>query len=284
MSRIDGVVALLTDFGLSDSYVGVMKAVILSSCPGISFIDLTHDVPPQNIISASLLLASAWSYLPEKTVCLAVVDPGVGSERREVVIDAGNRYLVSPDNGTATLLIEEYPEARSYRIDERRYRRLVSNPGSSTTFHGRDLFSPIAADIVRYGFDAVSAEPVDPVMIGGLTPRPAHPPRESTPGSSKESSARWIEVPVLHVDHFGNCVTGLRRAESDGKISEVRVPGGTKRAFAVEGISTYYAAVGRGAPLAYWGSAGYLELAVREGNAAESFGISQLERVLVRFV
>ncbi len=282
MNRPLDLVAILTDFGISDPYVGVMKSVILGISPKIRFIDLTHNVAPQNIISASYLLLSAWPYLPEGTVCLSVVDPGVGSERRELIAETGNRYLVTPDNGTVTMLAYEYPNAQYFRIGDDRYKALTEETGASTTFHGRDLFAPVAAEIVGNGFDSVCADPIEPVLLEGLLPQPATAPK----GFSNEPE-RWISANVIHIDHFGNCITSLKRTnamiESGSEISRIDVPNATRKMFSVETPAAYFSAVEHGAPLAYWGSAGFLELAVREENAAREYGISHMSVVFIRF-
>src|SRR5579871_1946739 len=140
-----GIVALLTDFGLADGYVGVMKGVILGIAPGAQVVDLSHDVPPQDIASGAWLLSTAWRSFPAKTVFVAVVDPGVGTERRPVALIAGERYFVGPDNGLFSDVLDASPAERAVILDDAAY---FATPHPSATFHGRDIFAPCGAHLV----------------------------------------------------------------------------------------------------------------------------------------
>jgi S-adenosylmethionine hydrolase len=135
--------ALLTDFGLQDTYVGVVHAVILGICPVARVVDLTHAVPPQDVLTGALALDDAAPYLPEGAVVVAVVDPGVGSERAALAARAGGKYWVGPDNGLLSWQLA--PDAEVVRLAEQRYRL----PEVSSTFHGRDVFAPAAAHLLR---------------------------------------------------------------------------------------------------------------------------------------
>ena len=155
------VIALLTDFGLHDHYVGVMKAVILGIAREASFIDITHDIAPQDIVAGALELEAVVSYLPAGTVLVGVVDPGVGSERRGVAVEAGGLTLVGPDNGLFTLALNRLGQGRAVELREPRF----ALPAASLTFEGRDRFAPAAAylasgiDLAALGPSADSAKP-----------------------------------------------------------------------------------------------------------------------------
>ncbi len=245
-----GPVVLLTDFGLSDHYVGVMKGVILSRVPEAVLVDLTHAIPPQDIRAAAYELLVSYRYFPRGSIFVCVVDPGVGTRRRALVLRAADRFFVGPDNGLFTLVLEENPGAEIRAVHTERFLR----PGGSSTFHGRDLFAPLAAEILR-GRPLEEFGPVisDPVLLE--FPRP-----EPRPGG--------LRVPVLRVDAFGNLILPVKQEELSGRSFRVTVEGRE-----VPLVRTY-AEVPPGAPLALWGSDGFLEIAVNQGSAAELFGRS----------
>src|SRR5688572_8930249 len=139
------VVALLTDFGTRDHYAGTMKAVILGVCPDVTLVDITHDIPPHDVLTASLELAASYKYFPSATIFLVVVDPGVGSARRGIGADTGDYRFVAPDNGVLTAVLKETPARRIFELTERRYAR----PTVSRTFEGRDRFAPAAAWLAK---------------------------------------------------------------------------------------------------------------------------------------
>lgn len=229
--------ALLTDFGLSDPWVGVMKGVIAGIAPDARVIDLTHGVPSQDIRVGALHLDASWRYFPEGTVFLCVVDPGVGSSRRPVVVRAADRLFVGPDNGLFGLL----PDAEA---------RLLSAPwglpNPSRTFHGRDLFAPAAARLCA-GARFEDAGP----LLGA--PQPIDLPRPDGPHGQ-----------VLLVDRFGNLITNLP-GRDDGVV---RIAGQAAP------VARTYASVEPGALVAVTGSTGHLEVSVRDGSAAERLGAS----------
>lgn len=268
-----GVLALLSDFGLADAYVGVMKAVILTYNPAIPIIDLTHHIPPFDIVAASYVLFSAWRYVPYTSVLVSVVDPGVGSSRREVIVTDGHRTLVAPDNGTSSLLVRfsrtgRVPPVHAYRADWETLQALAAQRDpTSHTFDGRDLFAPLGARILTDGIESVRGEAVEPVYLNEVE-------THVTPGPLLHGS-------VLHVDHFGNCVTSVHREDAvsagvdPDELSDWRVTASSHTSLMLHGISSHFADVKRATALAYWGSSGFLEIAVREGNAAEQFGIAR---------
>src|ERR671933_1321632 len=139
------VIALLTDFGTRDHYAGTMKGVALGICPDATLVDITHDVPPHDLLAGALELAASYKYFPAGTIFLVVVDPGVGSTRRGIAAEAGDYKFVAPDNGVLTAVLDEHPPRRVVELSERRYAR----PTVSRTFEGRDRFAPAAAWLAK---------------------------------------------------------------------------------------------------------------------------------------
>ncbi len=231
------VVALLTDFGLSDAYVGVMKGVILGRCPSVTLVDISHEVPPQDLVFAAYQLESAWRWFPEATVFLVVVDPGVGTARRPVAVRVGSRYFVGPDNGVFSLL----PDAEIREIVR------PDLPLLSRTFHGRDLFAPVAADLAAGApFEALGPRRSDPVRL----------PLRDAEASIGE---------VIYLDHYGNAITSLV-----GRDSGVVEVGGREVP-----VRHAYGSVPVGAVVAVTGSSGRLELSVRNGHAGAALGLER---------
>ncbi len=229
-------IALLTDFGLSDPYVGVMKGVLARLHPPALLLDITHSVPPQNVRMAALFLDSAWPWFPPGTVFLCVVDPGVGTPRRGVVAAAAGHLFVGPDNGLFSLL--PAPQFREITA-------AWGAPVPARTFHGRDLFAPVAA---RLAGGAPFAD------VGPLVTDPVRVEIPAAVGGRGE---------VLFVDHYGNAVTNLAGCEGGlVRVAGLRVP-----------VCATYGDAGEGASLAVTGSTGRLEIAVRNGSAARDLGI-----------
>jgi S-adenosylmethionine hydrolase len=249
-------VALLTDFGLDDHYVGVLHAVLERDAPGVTRIDLGHEVERGDVWQASYLLRCAWPHLPARSVVLAVVDPGVGTERRAVAVRVGERVLVAPDNGLAGTV---GPADEAVTLDWRH----MGLPEPSRTFHGRDLFAPAAARIA--GGEALAA--LGPVISpGSLTPCPLP--------SAQRQGDRW-QMTILHVDRFGNLVTNL--AEEDfAAISMSLAPGRVARRVATFGDGADDEVV------LLVGSSGLLELVVNGGSAAAATGLGRGDVVDVR--
>jgi S-adenosylmethionine hydrolase len=248
--------AMITDFGYRDHYVGAMKAVVASIAPRANVIDITHGIPAQCIVAGALALRESWRYFPPRTVFLAVVDPGVGTARAPIAIEtrAGARF-VGPDNGLLWLAANEAGIKRIVKLTSPRHR--LTNV--SSTFHGRDVFAPAAAHlwrgtpISRLGPDLKSIVQLD-------LPRPVE-------------SALEVRGEVIYVDRFGNLVSNIDRRTGDQigsrfrhKSLSVRIEGG-----AAMRILDAYGDAPKGAPLAIFGSFGLLEIAVRDGNAAAHF-------------
>jgi S-adenosylmethionine hydrolase len=247
-------ITLLTDFGLLDTYVAQVKGAILSVAPETTIIDLTHAVPPQDVKAGAYLLWSAVIAFPPRTVHVAVVDPGVGSSRRAVALETGRGdVLVGPDNGLLWPACERLGSMlRAVELTDRRYWR----PGASSTFHGRDIFGPAAAHIAS----GVSLErlgrPADELM---------------------QYSWPWpgdLAGEVIHVDGYGNLITNMP-ADRLPAAFEVTINGH------VATSATHYAAVRPGTLLAVRGSAGLLEISVRDGSAAARLGAARGTRLQV---
>lgn len=244
------IITLLTDFGVDDAYVGLMKGVILGINPAARIVDLTHAVPPQDVMRAALILRSAVDFFPPGTIHVAVVDPGVGSERQPLLVGTEHAFFLGPDNGVLSLATRQGRRVRAHLLQEQRYFRTPL----SQTFHGRDLFAPAAAHISLGVDPADLGPPVDAITELGL-PQP-------------EISGAAVHGEVIYVDRFGNLVTNIDRALLSGfpRVSLSVSIDGT----AVAGPVTSYAAVAEGTPLALIGSWNVLEVAIRNGNAARA--------------
>ena len=260
------LITLLTDFGSRDSYVGVLKGVIAGICPEAAVVDLTHAVPPQDIRAGAFHLLVACPYFPAGSVHLAVVDPGVGTDRRLIAVEAGGHRFVGPDNGLLRWIVERLAgdNWRAVQLTEPRY-WLAPASEVSQTFHGRDIMAPVAAHLAA----GVALERLGS-PVGAL---------EGTPLPRPVRDGERLRGEILHVDHFGNAITNIRRAH-------VSAPGGALRVdigpHTLSGPVESYAGVGVGEPLVIWGSAGFLEVAVREGSAAGALGIRVGDPVVVR--
>ncbi|MFQ5667778.1 MAG: S-adenosyl-l-methionine hydroxide adenosyltransferase family protein [Candidatus Binatia bacterium] len=245
------IITLLTDFGVEDAFVGVMKGVVLGINPQVQLVDLTHAIPPQQIMAGALVLRHAVTFFPPGTIHVAVVDPGVGSVRRPIAVRTAKGFLVGPDNGLL------WPAAR---VSEVHSARLIANAALlrhpvSQTFHGRDVFAPVAAHLSRG---------IDPQEVG---PELSSIVELPFPVARRTGSA--ISGAVVYVDHFGNLVTNIEvDAVMRFAAKDVSVSIGTRR---VVGLATTYTAVPEGMPVAVLGSWGLLEIAVRNGNAAQVF-------------
>jgi S-adenosylmethionine hydrolase len=250
------MVALLSDFGTADGYVGVMKAIVLGIAPGVPLVDLGHDVPPQDILRGAWLLYTCWSYLPPGSVCLAVVDPGVGTDRRPIAFAAGERLFVGPDNGLFGYVVTASPPTAAVILDDTRYHI----PSPSATFHGRDIFAPCAAHLAAGAPLEALGSPLDPATLVTLNiPRPK-PHREGFQGH------------VVHVDRFGNLITDFGPEMAPVLLQQ---PGLRLQVAGVE-ITAQGATFADGptdAPFALVDSSGHLAIAVRDGSAASHLGV-----------
>ncbi|MCA9795762.1 MAG: SAM-dependent chlorinase/fluorinase [Candidatus Eremiobacteraeota bacterium] len=242
------MITLLTDFGLQDPYVGVMKGVMLSICPAARMVDLSHLIPAQDIDAAGLALARAYRWFAPGTVHLAVVDPGVGSQRRAIAVESAGHRFVAPDNGLLTRVLARTGAYRAHQLQAEQYRL----PEPSQTFHGRDIFAPAAAWLAG-GLELSALGP----ELDQLVLRPDPAPEPGPEG--------WT-LTIIGRDHFGNLVTNLDR-DLLGTNLEVRV-GGRQIP-----LCTSYTQVEIGQPLAIWGSDQSLELSVNQGDAGAVLGL-----------
>lgn len=249
-------ITLLTDFGLQDPYVGVMKGVILSICPAARLVDLTHRIAPQDVGAAGLALARAFGWFAAGTIHLAVVDPGVGSSRRPVAVAAGGHLFVAPDNGLLTRALARAGDYTAHQLEARQYRL----PETSHTFHGRDIFAPAAAWLAS-GIELSDLGP----RVDQLVLHPDPPPEPIGTG--------W-RVTIIGRDHFGNLITNLR-PDLVGADLEVRAG---QRSLP---LCTSYTQVEVGQPLAIWGSDQALELSVNQGDAGAVLGLGVGDQVVV---
>lgn len=268
MSERRPVVALLTDFGTSDTYVAQMKGVLLSRCPACLPIDVSHQVPPQNVRVASMMLAEVAERFPRGSVFVVVIDPGVGTQRRILAVSWRRRYFVLPDNGLISLLLDREAADQLYEVS---IGELFEEQVSST-FQGRDIMAPAAAFLASGGTLERLGEPV------------ADWERVRIPPVIDEAGVRMGEV--LHVDHFGNIITNLRcedlpQADSwyRGK-RKLRIE--TPREVCEAPWSETYGQHRAGALIALIGSQGWVEISVVNGNAASRLGVRAGEPLRIR--
>jgi hypothetical protein len=259
-SARSGIITLLTDFGMRDAFVGIMKGVILGAYPRAQLVDLAHDLDPQDVLAGALLLRSAVPYFPRGTVHLAVIDPGVGSSRRGLVIATRAALLVGPDNGVLSLAARALGGGRAHAldIDQLVARRIVHAPVSQT-FHGRDVFAPIAAHLAK-GLPLRSIGPAVDRIVELAVP-------------ACRSTRTQIVGEVIHIDRFGNLITNIGADDLAGLASyspaSLSVSIGRERRERIDGLVPAYASVPKGALLTILGSWGQLEVAVRDGSARQ---------------
>ena len=259
------VLTLTTDFGTRDAYVAAMKAVMLGLAPDVRMVDVSHAVGAQDVMEAAFVLGQAWPYFPAGSVHLAVVDPGVGTERRAVALRYDDHLFVGPDNGLFALLLDgEAPDALVSLDKPEAWR----SPEPSRTFHGRDIFAPVAARL------AAGAKLED---VG--TPAEKLQPLHWMLPIADEQGVRGY---VVHVDRFGNAVTNIEAEVLAEHRAERRLrtyAGGT----ILDGLVGTYGEVAPGEPLLLVGSSGHLEVAVHNGHAADLLGLRKGDAVQVVF-
>jgi len=259
------IVTLLTDFGHTDPFVGIMKGVILTRCPDAVIVDLCHEVAPQHILGGAFLLHTATPFFPPGTVHMAVVDPGVGSARRALAARIGGRVFLTPDNGLLSYVLEADPVETVRAITARE----LCLHEVSATFHGRDVFASVAGHLARgVPLDQVGPEIQDPVRLP--IPRPRVDPGQRLVGE------------VLWIDRFGNAVTSIHRRDLGAFLGGGSGGGRvTARNRSLGSILGYFAEAGPGGPGALLGSSGHLELFIDQGNLAAAWGISLGDPVVV---
>lgn len=257
------IITLTTDFGQRDGFVGIMKGVIMGICPQTHLIDLSHEVEPQNVRQAAYILQRAVPFFPNGTVHLAVVDPGVGTERRALAARLGKQFFVGPDNGLITLLLDRAESQREnieiVQLDRDEY--WLTPP--SSTFHGRDIFAPCAAYLACGTPLRELGTPItDPVRLSFPSP---------------ERHGKTWKALIVYVDRFGNLITNLP-ATLLGEQRSVRIHIGGYR---IEGLASSYAHRPPGSLVAVIDSDGFLEIALVNGNAAHKLGLKEGDTVEV---
>jgi S-adenosylmethionine hydrolase len=262
------IVTLLSDFGLKDPYVAEMKAVILSLCPQACLVDISHEIEKFNVRMGAFVLASAASYFPKGSIHVAVVDPGVGTKRRALLVEARRAFFVGPDNGLLMLAADRMGIKHVYSIMNERF--MLSRV--SHTFHGRDIFAPVAAHLAsgRCKPSDFGSEIHDYVV-----------PRFVKPRLTKNA----LSGEVLHIDDFGNIVTNISRAEFEKtRIREGAVFGFRLRDKAIKlKFCMAYGEVSVGESLALFGSHDFFEIAVNQGDASKRFKANVGDAVVVSF-
>lgn len=257
------LIALLSDFGLRDHYAGTMKGVILGICPDAELVDISHDIPPHDVLSAALELAASYKYFPPGTIFLTVIDPGVGSSRRGLAADTGDYRFVAPDNGVLSAVFQEAPPRKVVELTERRYAR----PTVSRTFEGRDRFAPAAAWLAKG------------IQLSALGRPLADPHKLEIPQPRIEGDA--LSGAVLRVDRFGNAVTNIDRRTFEKFVegAQMQVEAGAER---IGRLVATYADIGPEEVCALFGSTDHLELAANAASAAERLSLQRGARIIIR--
>ncbi len=257
------IITLTTDYGLFDHLVGVMKGAILKINPDAQIIDITHNIAPFDLLDGALAITSTYSYFPPRTIHVVVVDPGVGTERRPLLVSGQNQYFLAPDNGVLSGVYErEHPVLVRNITSEHYFARPVSK-----TFHGRDVFAPVAAWLSKSWQPGSMGEEITDFKKF-VMPRP------------KEADGLWKGA-VLKVDVFGNLITNFRAEDLSPESlekGEINLQVGNQ---AVTRLVPTFANGNNGEAVAYVGSSGYLEIAVNKGSASKALGIGRGAAVLL---
>lgn len=292
------IITLLTDFGHQDAYAGIMKGVIAGINPSANIIDICHNIPPQDIMSGAYLLATSYKYFPKGTIHVAVVDPGVGSQRDIICVKIRDYLFLVPDNGLLSLVVPEEKPKSIIRVTNTKY----FLPSSSNTFHGRDIFAPVAAHL---------SLGIKPQQLGARINQ-LNQMDIPTPRYNKK---RQLEGQVIYIDRFGNLITNITREHLEWHFHNLIIPrdslqhpfkkGGLRGIYngedkeklllcktmetiigkkKITGLSKTYADVHAGEPLVLFGSAGFLEVSVNQGNARKFFKVDSGNKIMVEMV
>ncbi|MDX1991509.1 MAG: SAM-dependent chlorinase/fluorinase [bacterium] len=278
MTTNPSLIAILTDFGTEDIYTGVMKGVIYNLCPDAHIVNITHMIEPQNVRQAAFALLNAYNYFPKGTVFLVVVDPGVGSTRRPIAVRAGDYAFVGPDNGVLSYTLAQFERYDGVELTNTAYHLSAV----SYTFHGRDIFAPIAARLASGIALEELGSPLSSVL--GL------------PQPELLVSGRRVSGEVVDIDRFGNLITSIGHlrgvtperlsltpvfGEQTGMSVPVRATDAvvTVHGENITGLNTSYSEMPRGELIALVGSAAYLEIAVNQGSAARRLDVAIGDRV-----
>ncbi len=256
------IITLTTDFGYRDPFAGEMKGVILSINPAARIVDITHGIEPQDVEQGSFIIGSSYKYFPEGTIHVCVVDPGVGSARRAIIIEAGGHYFIGPDNGLFSHVVAFSRGAKAVHITEKKCVLDMDSP----TFQGRDVFAPAAAWLSRG------------VKIGDFGPAINDFKRLAIP--APVIGKDYVTGAVIYRDRFGNAVTNITKSALSSLGESVS---GEVKSKAIR-LLKYYSQAEAGELACLVNSSGYLELFVNKGNAATMFDIKRGERVIVRAI
>ena len=273
MNESPRIITLTTDFGITDTYVGSMKGVILSINPNVQIVDITHAIPPQDIYEAAFSIYAAHGYFPKGTIHVIVVDPGVGSNRRAIVCQTENAFFVCPDNGILSYLLQNVEnEGEQFVGTVEIQNKAYYLPEVSNTFHGRDIFAPVAAHL-SLGVPIADFGPPVPTLV-------------QLPIQVPELSGNTLTGQIVKIDRFGNAITNISESAiarlvraSTGKMSTYEIRIGNVR---LNRLNRAYAESGVGKPLAIIGSSGLLEIAINEGNAKEGLGLKWGDPVVIQ--
>ena len=271
MNERPRIITLTTDFGTSDTYVGIMKGVILSINPKAQIVDLTHAIPPQDIYEAAFSIYAARSYFPKGTIHIIVVDPGVGSDRQAIVSHIDNALFVCPDNGVLSYLLHSAENAGAHPIDSVAIQNAAYYlPEVSNTFHGRDIFAPVAAHL---SLDVPLDDIGPPVKTLVRLPIP-----------KIDTSGDTLIGQIIKIDRFGNLITNISKGAFEAFLNddvnyEIRVGSAS-----LNRLHSAYADAEIGEPLAIMGSLALLEIAVNGGNAEKQLGLKRGAAAIIRKV
>lgn len=271
MNERPRIITLTTDFGTSDTYVGIMKGVILSINPKAQIVDLTHAIPPQDIYEAAFSIYAARSYFPKGTIHIIVVDPGVGSDRQAIVSHIDNALFVCPDNGVLSYLLHSAENAGAHPIDSVAIQNAAYYlPEVSNTFHGRDIFAPVAAHL---SLDVPLDDIGPPVKTLVRLPIP-----------KIDTSGDTLIGQIIKIDRFGNLITNISKGAFEAFLNddvnyEIRVGNAS-----LNRLNSAYADAEIGEPLAIMGSLALLEIAVNGGNAEKQLGLKRGAAAIIRKV
>lgn len=258
------VITLTTDYGTTDHLVGVLKGIILRIMPSATLVDISHHVTPYDLLDGALTIGTAYSYFPPRSIHLVVVDPGVGTQRRPILVSGDQQYFVAPDNGVLSLVYDREPNILVRHITAQHY---FLNPVSNT-FHGRDIFAPVAAWLAKtYQSEAMGDQITDYVRFALPKPKPA------------DAALKGV---VMRVDSFGNLLTNFSAEDLPAEMiaaGKIEIEVGAKR---IEKFVATFAQGPAGEPVAFLGSSGFVEIAVNKGSAARTLGANRGAEVTLK--
>ena len=253
------LIALLTDFGTKDYFVGAMKGVIFSINESANIIDITHEIPPQDLWAASFTLRACYRNFPKRTIFAAVVDPGVGSNRRAILVETKDYYFIAPDNGLLSFVFEAEKDFRVFELTNEKFFAAEI----SRTFHGRDIFAPVAAHL---------SKDIQPVEFGAEI-KDFVRLKNSSP---KTISDKKIEAEIIHTDRFGNLVTNLTAGDLPEKFT-LEINGKV-----IDRMQTFFAEAEKSALFLILGSAGFLEIVAFQDSAEKILQVATGEKVYLK--